>query len=216
MQIFETIPKPARGPAAAIGYWTWTAEAILLQHTVFVEWIFLTLWGRSLPLHRQTLSAAARAHWPHLWANKHVNLRQRQYLTSSCIRGSERGRMCLWSKMCMNLSSWQNAVDLNPASLVSITYIFLNKRMNIGTVLQEDEFRNALSFIRGKESRCALHRRRTRLFLSVLRVKSARDLALRTRPGLLMHRKYNLLEWAYLDRNQWLPRKHSQVFYRLV
>lgn len=94
---------------------------------MLVKWIFLTLWGWSLPLQRQALSAAARAHWPHLWANKHVNLRQRQYLTSSCVRGSKRGRMCLWSRTCMNLSPWQSVVYQNPTSPVSITSIFVIK-----------------------------------------------------------------------------------------
>lgn len=39
-------------------------------------------------------------------------------------------------------------------------------------------------------------------------------LARRTRPGLLMCQKCDLLEQAH--RNQWLPCKDSQVCYRLV
>lgn len=47
--------------------------------------------------------------------------------------------------------------------------------MDIGTVIQEDEFRSTLSFIRGsKASRCDMLLRRTRLFLSVLWMRNAR------------------------------------------
>lgn len=87
--------------------------------------------------------------------------------------------------------------------------------MNIGTLIEEDEFRNTLSFIRGKECQCAMLLHRTRLReLCYGRDVPGLILALRTRPGLLMSQKYDLLEWAH--RNQWLPWKDSQVCYRLV
>lgn len=132
---------------------------------------------------RQALAEAARTHWPYLWANKHVNWRQRQYLTSSCVRGSKRGRICLLSLACMNLR----------------------------TIIQEDEFLNTLSFIRDStESRCDMPLHRTQLLLPVLLMRSARtDSCSGKRTWSLTCQDYDLLDRA--RRNHWLPWKDRKV-----
>lgn len=167
---------------------------------------------------RQALSEAARTHWPYLWANKHVNSRQRQYLTSSCVRGSRRGRMCLWSLACTNLSFWLNEVHhQNAAYLVSIMSIFW---IYIGTIIQEDEFLNTLAFIRdSRESQCDMPLHRTHLVLSVLLMRSARTDSCSEKwtwslnaPGLWPLRPSTSLSLASLKRQQsvsWTCQSHD-------